>query len=88
MISQIYLSTQNKEVPRRESRGTSTRVSSWNWDVLNPSPSHRTLHWLFKHNAHRDLDPTVPGLAAIPRCAQDDAHGLGRDEEMSALTSS
>lgn len=31
----------------------------------NPSPSQRTLHWLFKHNAHRDLDPTwSPGLAA------------------------
>jgi len=56
------MTSQNKEFKGRAqlALGLAIGPRSWTTEMCgrNPSPSQRTLHWLFKHNAHRDLDPT------------------------------
>ena len=64
------MTSQNKEFKGRAqlALGLAIGPRSWTTEMCgrNPSPSQRTLHWLFKHNAHRDLDPAW-------EAAQDDA---------------
>jgi len=56
------MTSQNKEFKGRAqlALGLAIGPRSWTTEMCgrNPSPSQRTLHWLFKHDAHRDLDPT------------------------------
>ena len=64
------MTSQNKRIHKRAEpnwpRQLRIGIAIGNWAEVvetgmcgrNPSPSQRTLHWLFKHNAHRDLDPT------------------------------
>jgi hypothetical protein len=60
------MTSQNKEFKGRAQLAEAIGIAIGNWAEVvetgmcgrNPSPSQRTLHWLLKHNAHRDLDPT------------------------------